>query len=186
MKTDDKGKQLEYASMCKIPRKALRLVFCLLFVSRALFGWIDHQHVTLHIAWHFIILLDEAEVTFTVLPPNPPMGNLPADVVVNTTYGVYTNRETDDYKMVVGIYDFPADPALELRVNLTAPTGGVSLGDVVFTKDSTEGPPGAQDCVTGVKWLSQAGIGITYTLHCNGIPSPGSHQMSIYLEAVPE
>jgi len=74
----------------------------------------------------------------------------------STTYDVSTNGTG---KKVTGQIttdgDMPANTTLE--VNLAAPTGGSSAGDVTLVSAS------AGDLVTGIETLDESGLTITYT-----------------------
>lgn len=77
-----------------------------------------------------------------------------ADTDATTTWAVTTNESTK--KMTGSINtDMPANTTLE--VNLTAPTGGSSQGDV--TLSTTDG-----DLVTAISTVAESGLTITYTL----------------------
>jgi len=82
-------------------------------------------------------------------------GSEPTDDVDNTTtWAVTTNGSNKKMTGAIGT-DMPTNTTLE--VNLTAPTGGSSSGDVPLTST-------AADLVTGVSVIAQSGLSITYTL----------------------
>jgi hypothetical protein len=93
----------------------------------------------------------------------------PADLVVNTaTAGSEPNDDTDNTttwavttnesnKKMTGSIDSNMPANVTLQVNLTAPTGGTSQGDVSLTT-------GDADLVTGVATVAESALGITYTL----------------------
>lgn len=82
-------------------------------------------------------------------------GSEPTDATDNsTTWALTTNGAT---KKMTGSIDtnMPANTTLE--VNLTAPTGGSSSGDVTLSTT-------AADLVTSVSTVAESGLSITYTL----------------------
>jgi hypothetical protein len=70
-----------------------------------------------------------------------------------TTYAITTNEST---KKITGVLDsvMPANTAL--TINLAAPTGATSAGDVVLSNV-------AADLVTGISTVAESGKTITYT-----------------------
>jgi hypothetical protein len=82
-------------------------------------------------------------------------GSEPTDATDNsTTWALTTNGAT---KKVTGSIntDMPANTTL--KVNLAAPTGGSSSGDVTLSIS-------AADLVTSISTVAQSGLSITYTL----------------------
>jgi hypothetical protein len=82
-------------------------------------------------------------------------GSEPTDDTDNTTTWAVTTNESN--KKMTGSIDsnMPAD--VTLQINLTAPTGGSSQGDVSLTT-------GDADLVTSVATVAESGLGIIYTL----------------------
>jgi len=167
--------------MRKIALKITCLAFCLLFVSGNLFAWWggSAQALLLRIDAVFLVLFEDASVNIELGTPVP--GGLPPDAVVNTSYGIYYTS-LSSYKLVVGFYDFPPDPNLQFIVNVEAPTGAVSAGNVVFTSADAEGPAGEQACVTSIDPVNETGLQVTYTLHCTGVPAPMTQYMTVFIE----
>ena len=82
-------------------------------------------------------------------------GSQPTDATDNsTTYAVTTNGAN---KKITGEIDSNMPANTTLQVNLAAPTGGSSAGDVSLSTT-------AADVVTGVTGVAESGLGITYTL----------------------
>lgn len=102
-------------------------------------------------------------VTFEVLPINEiDVSGNPAALTVNsldpvtdntTTYDITTN-ETN--KKITGAIDVDMPANTTLQVNLAAPAGATSVGDVTLSTV-------AADLVTGISHVNQAGNTITYT-----------------------
>lgn len=79
-----------------------------------------------------------------------------ADTDNTTTWDITTNGGTDGKKLTVVIdTDMPANTTLE--INLTAPTGATSSGDVTLSTT-------AEDAVTLIDSVAESGLSITYTL----------------------
>lgn len=77
-----------------------------------------------------------------------------ADTDATTTWAVTTNEST---KKMTGSIDTNMPANVTLEVNLAAPTGGSSQGDV--TLSTTDG-----DLVTAISTVAESGLTITYTL----------------------
>jgi len=165
-------------------RKIIYLIGCLLLVSGSLFAALNTE-INLRI-WadeDFEIAFEDDHVHLTL--PAPLAGGLPADATANTTYGVYTN--SDRYKIVAGMVNFPADPGIEVKMDADAPTGAVSVGVITWTNASVEGGPGEQDCITGIVPVTETGISVGFTLHCTGLPTPRTDEtMTVNLRAILE
>jgi len=71
-----------------------------------------------------------------------------------TTYAITTNGTN---MKITGAIDEAMGTGLTLKVNLAAPTGGTSSGDVTLAAT-------AADLVTGITGLAESGKTITYTL----------------------
>jgi hypothetical protein len=79
-----------------------------------------------------------------------------ADTDNSTTWDITTNGATDGKKLTVVINtNMPANTTLE--INLTAPTGATSSGDVTLSDT-------AVDAVTLIDSVAESGLSITYTL----------------------
>jgi len=169
--------------MGKVARKTIRLVVCLLLVSVSLSSHQDQVGLYIWTDEDFEIAFADDHVHL-VLPDTVP-GAVPADATANTTYGVYTN--SDRYKIVAGMRDFPDDPNIEVKMDADPPTGGVSVGVITWTNASVEGVAGEQDCVTGIVPATEVGIPVLFTLHCTGIPAPHMESsMFVNLHAILE
>ncbi len=77
--------------------------------------------------------------------PDPAIDN-------STTYSVTTNEEN---KKIVGKIDTAMPQYTSLKVQLAAPTGGSSAGEVALSESD-------QDLVTGISKLSESGKQISY------------------------
>lgn len=84
-------------------------------------------------------------------------GSEPTDDTDNTTtWDITTNGGTDGKKLTGAIdTDMPANTTL--KINLTAPTGATSSGDVTLSTT-------AADAVTLIDSVAESGLTITYTL----------------------
>jgi len=84
-------------------------------------------------------------------------GSEPTDDTDNTTtWDITTNGGTDGKKLTGAIdTDMPANTTLE--INLTAPTGATSSGDVTLSTT-------AADAVTLIDSVAESALAITYTL----------------------
>jgi hypothetical protein len=84
-------------------------------------------------------------------------GSEPTDDTDNTTtWDITTNGGTDGKKLTGAIdTDMPANTTL--KINLTAPTGATSSGDVTLSTT-------AADAVTLIDSVAESGLSITYTL----------------------
>jgi opacity protein-like surface antigen len=71
----------------------------------------------------------------------------------STTYSITTNEAN---KKITGELDADMPPNTTLEINLAAPTGASSLGDVALSSAPA-------DLVTGIGILSESGLAITYT-----------------------
>lgn len=77
-----------------------------------------------------------------------------ADTDATTTWAITTNEST---KKMTGSINTAMPANTTLEVNLTAPTGGTSQGDVTLSTT-------AADLVTGISTVAESGLTITYTL----------------------
>jgi hypothetical protein len=104
-------------------------------------------------------------------------GSQPTQVTNSaTTYAVTTNQSA---RKITGKLDSVMPDSVTLKINLTAPTGGTSLGDVTLTASD-------QDLVTGVSQLAEASLGITYKLSATvaaGVVSSTSRTVTLTLTA---
>jgi cytoskeletal protein RodZ len=73
-----------------------------------------------------------------------------------TTYNITTNGTG---KKITGALSADMPSNVTLKVNLTAPTGGTSQGDVIL-----ELTGGAKNLVTGITQKAESSLGITYKL----------------------
>jgi hypothetical protein len=81
-------------------------------------------------------------------------GSQPSDAVNSvTTYAISTNEST---KKITGALDSAMPANTTLKINLAAPTGAASAGDVALTTT-------AADLVTGISKVAESGKTITYT-----------------------
>jgi len=81
-------------------------------------------------------------------------GSQPGEVTnTATTYAITTNET----KKITAAIDTAMPANVTLKINLTAPTGGSSAGDVTLTAV-------AADVVTGVSQVAESGKTITYKL----------------------
>ena len=69
-----------------------------------------------------------------------------------TTYSITTNGSS---KKITGVLNSVMPDNTTLKINLTAPTGGTSSGQVTLTAT-------AQDLVTSISGLAQSGLSIGY------------------------
>lgn len=76
-----------------------------------------------------------------------------SDTDNSTTYNITTNEAN---KKITGQLDADMPPNTTLEINLAAPTGATSLGNVILSS-------AAADLVTGIGILSESGLTITYT-----------------------
>lgn len=82
-------------------------------------------------------------------------GSEPTDATdATTSWAVTTNGSG---KKMIGSINTVMPPNTTLYVNLTAPAGGTSLGDVTLST-------GDADLVTGISTVAESGLTITYTL----------------------
>jgi hypothetical protein len=110
-------------------------------------------------------------VTFSVIPVNEiAVAGNPAAMVVNaatpgsqpdvvtdnsTTYSISSNGTNIK---ITGSIDTPLPTGVTLKVNLTAPTGGSSAGDVPLGVSPS-------DLVTGTTKVAESGLTIIYKLN---------------------
>jgi hypothetical protein len=81
-------------------------------------------------------------------------GSQPAEVTdATTTYAVTTNANAA--RRVTGALDTDVPASTTLKINLAAPTGATSAGDVTLTTT-------AQSLVTGISKVAESGKTITY------------------------
>jgi len=71
----------------------------------------------------------------------------------STSYSITTNQSS---KKITGAIDLAMPANTTLQINLTAPTGGSSAGNVTITTT-------AADLVTGIATVAESGLTITYT-----------------------
>ncbi len=71
----------------------------------------------------------------------------------STSYAITTNETT---KKITGAIDTNMPANTTLQINLTAPTGGTSAGNVTLTTT-------AADLVTSISQVAESGLTITYT-----------------------
>jgi len=82
-------------------------------------------------------------------------GSEPDEVTdASTTYNITTNGSS---KKITGVLDSAMPSEVTLKVNLTAPTGASSAGDVTLSAT-------AQNLVTGITKKAEGTKGITYKL----------------------
>jgi hypothetical protein len=82
-------------------------------------------------------------------------GSEPNDATDNsTTYAITTNGSN---KKITGAIDTAMPSNVTLKINLTAPTGGTSVGPVVLSAT-------AADLVTEISTVAESGKTIAYTL----------------------
>jgi hypothetical protein len=102
-------------------------------------------------------------------------GSQPTDATDNsTTYAVTTNGTG---KKITGDVDAAMPPNVTLQVNLAAPTGGSSAGDVSLSTT-------AASLVTSVTGVAESGLGITYTLSATiaaGVVTSSSRTVTLTL-----
>ena len=77
-----------------------------------------------------------------------------ADTDATTTWAVTTNESS---KKMTGSINTAMPANVTLEVNLTAPTGGSSQGDVTLSDSDA-------DLVTAISTVAESGLTITYTL----------------------
>jgi hypothetical protein len=118
-------------------------------------------------------------VSFQVSPINElAVSGNPAALNVNsdssTTYSLTTNEEG---RTITGRIDSAMPSGVTLKINLQAPSGGTSAGDVILgTGDST--------LVTGISDLAASGKTITYKLDATvdaGVIAPASRTVTLTL-----
>jgi hypothetical protein len=104
-------------------------------------------------------------------------GSEPDDATDNTTtYAVTTNGTN---KKITGAIDSNMPSNTTLEVNLGAPTGGSSSGDVSLSTT-------AADLVTGITQKAESGLSITYTLSATvtaGIVASDTRTVTLTLTA---
>ena len=85
-------------------------------------------------------------------------GSQPAAAINSaTTYAITTNEAN---KKITGVLDSGMPAGTTLIINLAAPTGASSAGDVVLTNI-------ASDLVTGITKIAESGKTITYAFSAN-------------------
>jgi hypothetical protein len=82
-------------------------------------------------------------------------GSEPNEDTDNTTTWAITTNQTA--RKMTGSINSNMPPDVTLEINLTAPTGGVSSGDVSLSTS-------AADLVTSIETVAESGLTITYTL----------------------
>ncbi|MCL6590273.1 MAG: hypothetical protein K6U80_10000 [Firmicutes bacterium] len=81
-------------------------------------------------------------------------GSQPSSAIDSTTtYAITTNESS---KKITGVLDSVMPANTTLKINLAAPTGATSAGDVVLSDV-------AADLVTGISKVAESGKTITYT-----------------------
>lgn len=103
-----------------------------------------------------VLAISEIALTGTpVLTVNAATaGNAPEEAIDGGFWAITTN-EAD--RKVTAQLDFVMPSGLTLSVNLDAPTGGTSAGDVVLTAS-------AADVVSEISTLNESGLGVEYKL----------------------
>jgi hypothetical protein len=82
-------------------------------------------------------------------------GSSPDEVTdATTTYAITTNGSS---KKITAVINTAMPANVTLKINMTAPTGGTSAGDVILTNV-------AADAVTDISTLAESGKSITYKL----------------------
>ena len=130
------------------------LLLAMVFVTGALFaGAAANQTVTYEVTAinEFSVSGDPAALTV-----NAATAGSQPDEVTNaaTTYAITTNGTG---KKITGILNTAMPTGVTLKVNLAAPTGGTSIGDVTLSAV-------AADLVTGIATLAESAKAITYKL----------------------
>jgi len=102
-------------------------------------------------------------------------GQQPTDATdTSTTYAITTNGTG---KKITGAIDTAMPTGVTLKINLLAPTGATSAGNVVLGII-------AADLVTGISQVAESGLTITYTLSATVAATPGSGTRTVTLTIV--
>lgn len=100
-------------------------------------------------------------------------GSAPTEVTdATTTYAITTNGTS---KKITAKIDTAMPEGVTLAINLAAPTGGTSAGDVNLTNAD-------QDVVTGISTLNESGKTITYKLSATaaaGVVAPAQKTVTL-------
>ena len=111
----------------------------------------------------------------SLLVESTTAGSEPDDATAEGTYNVTTN-ETG--RKITGSLDAPLPGGLVLKVNLAAPPGATSGGDVALTST-------AVDLVTGITRQFKSGGAITYTLQARmaaGVVPPTTRVVTLTIQ----
>ena len=119
------------------------------------------QDVTIIVASISVLSVSAGTVSMTINTATP--GSNPTDATDSaTSYALTTNGLAKKMTAKIG---FAYATGISLALNLTAPSGGTSLGSKTLTTID-------QDMVTGISNLAESGVGISYTASATASAAP--------------
>ncbi len=137
----------------------------------------DSHDVTVSVAEVALIDVADADVAFTITAPTEAGSNFTMPSSPSTSsYAITSNvaHTSPGTRAITAAID-GIDPAFVLTANVTAPTTGATVADVVLGTTPA-------DVVTGITNVAQSGIGISYALtlpNTSLVPTHGDHTIAV-------